>query len=346
MARQVETQARISLERVRRDPPRTARWRGLRGCGVAVAALARRARRSPRCGPTLSQRALPRALPQLSRRPMEQSPIGPMASSIGVVARMATELVSNGVGPNTSVHLALTNCPTFIAVWIATVRLGGWIVPSDPMGRAAEFEDHHRCAPDLWSGFCARDRLDAYRQAAGDMAGVRYRRGRCSHRGGCPTSSSTNGRVLAIGDTAAVMFTSGTTGRPKGVVITQANYAFAGKTMAEAAGLGADDRQLVVLPLFHANAQYYSFASAIWAGASVALMHTFSATQVLRRRPLATRPRAPVSFAAPLRMILARGAPVDGLRLRHCWFAQNISDGAVRHGRAIGLAAVRDSCTA
>ena len=33
------------------------------------------------------------------------------------------------------------------------------------------------------------------------------------------------------------MFTSGTTGLPKGVEITQANYAFAGKVMAEAAGL-------------------------------------------------------------------------------------------------------------
>ena len=73
-------------------------------------------------------------------------------------------------------------------------------------------------------------------------------------------------------DTAAVMFTSGTTGRPKGVVISQANYAFAGKTMSEAAALNENDRHIVVLPLFHANAQYYSFASAIWAGASVALI--------------------------------------------------------------------------
>src|SRR3546814_19164640 len=74
------------------------------------------------------------------------------------------------------------------------------------------------------------------------------------------------------------MFTSGTTSAPKGVVVTQANYAFAGGVMAAAAGLAKADRQLVVLPLFHANAQNYSFASAISAGAGVALMSSFSAT--------------------------------------------------------------------
>ncbi|MEZ5296266.1 MAG: AMP-binding protein [Ilumatobacteraceae bacterium] len=101
-------------------------------------------------------------------------------------------------------------------------------------------------------------------------------------------------------DRAAVMFTSGTTGRPKGVEITQANYAFAGTTMASAAQLGADDRQIVVLPLFHANAQYYSFASAIAVGASVALMHTFSASGFI---PQAARHRATHAslFAGPIR---------------------------------------------
>jgi crotonobetaine/carnitine-CoA ligase len=241
-----------------------------------------------------------------------------------VVARVAGELASHGVGPGRAVHLALTNSPTFVAVWMAAVRLGAWIVPSDPMGRAAELVDHiGRTDPVV--GFCARSRVGEYRPAAGnlpihmiDEADTAFEW--LSH----DTAHTAGDAGPGLADRAAVMFTSGTTGRPKGVEITQANYAFAGKVMAEACGLRPDDRQLVVLPLFHANAQYYSIASAIWVGASVALMHTFSASGFL---PAAARHGATCAslFAAPLRMILARGAPVDGVALRHCWYAQNIT---------------------
>ena len=245
------------------------------------------------------------------------------------VDRAAGTLVALGASPGRSVHLALTNSVTFVAAWLAAARLGAWIVPSDPMGRAPELAGHiERTRPVV--GLCARDRADTYRaamSAAGrdDLAVVEIDEADTVLAAFDAEPLAASQRPSpGLRDRAAVMFTSGTTGRPKGVEVTQANYAFAGKVMAEAAGLAPDDRQLVVLPLFHANAQYYSFASAIWTGASVALMPTFSASGFL---PAAARHSATCAslFAAPVRMILARGGPVGGVALRHCWYAQNIS---------------------
>lgn len=316
----------------------------------------------------------------------------------GLVGQVAGSLAKMGVRRGRSVHLALANSPLFVAIWLATLRLGGWIVPSDPHGRAPELGDHiSRTNPAV--GICASDRAAVYLEAV-DAAGEQFlsaadaqiygtqssstkntarnsndtdhksisrpfqppevlaleespagisaladiASGSVSHAnssvipnssGNSISDSSSNissdlGNTTDLGDTAsldlaAVAFTSGTTGRPKGVEITQANYAFCGKVMAEAADLHADHRWLVVLPLFHANAQYYSFASAIWAGASVALMPAFSASRFLSQAKRHQATHASL-FAAPMRMMLARGAePVERLRLEHCWFAQNVT---------------------
>jgi crotonobetaine/carnitine-CoA ligase len=247
-----------------------------------------------------------------------------------VVARVAHALRSHDVGEGAAVHLALTNSPSFVAVWLAAVRLGAWIVPSDPMGRSAELAGHiGRTRPAV--GVCSIERVDVYRDAV-DAAGTA--RPKVFEVDEADVDLASFGEV-ELGDwpvvserqRAAVMFTSGTTGLPKGVEITQANYAFAGKVMAEAAGLRPEHRQMVVLPLFHANAQYYSFASAIWAGAAVVLMHGFSASAFVEqvRRHAATHASL---FAAPMRMILARGVTSDTtpVRLDHCWYAQNITE--------------------
>lgn len=242
-----------------------------------------------------------------------------------LVGRAAAFLRSRGVKRGDAVHLALTNSPAFVAVWLAANGIGAWIVPSDPMAAAPELREHiSRTRPVV--GFCSTARAATYHEAAGtSLHVVDVDEADCDLTvfGAEPIGEWPE---LDPRDRAAVMFTSGTTGAPKGVEITQANYGFAGTTMAAAAGLGPDHRQLVVLPMFHANAQYYSFSSAIAVGASVALMHTFSASGFLGQ---CARHRAThlSLFAAPIRMILARGAdPVEGLVVEHCWYAMNIAD--------------------
>jgi crotonobetaine/carnitine-CoA ligase len=243
-----------------------------------------------------------------------------------LVARVAGGLVERGVERGSAVHLVLTNSPAFVAVWLACTRLGAWIVPSDPGATAPELAGHiSRTTPAV--GVCSVARRDVYDSAQPAMPVIEVDESDTALDAltGSPVDWSRRSEPEPL-ERAAVMFTSGTTSAPKGVVVTQANYAFAGDAMAAAAHLTSNDRQLVVLPLFHANAQYYSFASAISAGASVALMHTFSASQFLAQAARHEATHASL-FAAPMRMILARGAtPVEGLRLRHCWYAQNVTD--------------------
>lgn len=257
-----------------------------------------------------------------------------------VVSRVATCFVELGVDAEHGVHLALRNSPSFVAAWLAAVRLGSFVVPSDPMATAPELAEHiSRTGPAV--SVVAGTRRDVF-DAACDMLGGDDTAPECiavdEDDADLAVIASIDGRICrpttswpdpAPTDVAAVMFTSGTTGRPKGVVVTQANDAFAGVSMAAASGLTHLDRQIVVLPLFHANAQYYSFASAIAVGASVALMHTFSASGFVEQAARHTATHASL-FAGPMRMILARGiAPTDDIRralaLRHCWYAQNVT---------------------
>lgn len=241
-----------------------------------------------------------------------------------LVDRVAGTLHAAGAGPQAGVHLALTNSPAFVAIWLAAVRLGSFVIPCDPHAAAPEIAHQlQRTKPAV--GVASMRRLEDYRQAASgkiemfslDEDDVALE----TFDGSAPTALEDPAPL----DTAAIMFTSGTTSTPKGVVITQANYAFAGEIMAAAADLGPDDRQLVVLPLFHANAQYYSFASAIAVGASVALMSGFSASRFTAQAARHAATHASL-FGAPMRMILARGAfGRDDLRLRHVWYAQNVT---------------------
>ncbi|MBK1681401.1 AMP-binding protein [Rhodocyclus tenuis] len=82
----------------------------------------------------------------------------------------------------------------------------------------------------------------------------------------------------AAGDDALLMYTSGTTGRPKGVVLTHANVCAGARFVSEAHALGASDRVLAVLPLYHINAQIVTVLATLEHGGSLLMPRRFSAS--------------------------------------------------------------------
>jgi acyl-CoA synthetase (AMP-forming)/AMP-acid ligase II len=94
---------------------------------------------------------------------------------------------------------------------------------------------------------------------------------------------------LAPETPAMLMYTSGTTGEPKGVLLSHGNMIGAGRVVAAAQQLTARDRVLSALPLYHINGQCIATVSPVVSGGSVVMPHRFSASQwwslVERYRP-------------------------------------------------------------
>jgi crotonobetaine/carnitine-CoA ligase len=242
-------------------------------------------------------------------------------------AAIAQALAGAGVSAGDHVHLHLPNRPEFIFHWFGCALRGAVMVPTNVASPVSELEyilGHVGAVLSVTDGH-GEDTVREARAAAG-LGGEVWR---CDAE--LPSSPDGHSANAAFSDGGpltdlAVMYTSGTTSRPKGVRVTHANYVFAGESVAAGLGLVPDDRFLVVLPLFHANAQYYSVMSALVTGATVVLASRFSASGWV---DTAIRHRATVAslFAAPIRMILAkeRGPHWRSYRLRVVAFAQNLT---------------------
>ena len=251
------------------------------------------------------------------------------------VNRTAHLLGRLGVRRGDTLTLLLANCLEFLALWFGAAKLGAVIVPVNTASSASELE-YLVVHSESRLIFTQADRLHLAHQVRTRCArvedvlvcGAGARSPSVDFSGllaDCPETPP-KAPAPAPTDDAAILYTSGTTARPKGVLVTHANYLCAGETVARAVRLTPKDRHLCVLPLFHGNAQYYSTMSALVAGASVALTARFSASRYFDQA-IAHRCTVSSLFAAPIRMLLAQPPRPEHARndLRAVIFAQSVT---------------------
>lgn len=252
------------------------------------------------------------------------------------VNRTAHLLRALGIGKGDAFNLHLPNCPEFLFFWFAAAKIGAIMVPTNILSTADEMQyilqhSESRLAVTMPEYLAAIEPNRPVCPALREVLLVRtaVARDGCLLYDDLVAGQPDHVPPAAVDplDEVGMVYTSGTTSRPKGCLITQANYVFVGECMSRYVQLRPDDRHIVVLPLFHVNAQYYSTMATIAVGASLALMERFSASQWIHQ---CRRHQATISslFAAPIRMILNQSpTEVDGdNQLRAVLFAQNVTE--------------------
>jgi long-chain acyl-CoA synthetase len=194
--------------------------------------------------------------------------------------RLAQALLAAGVGPGARVaHLDRTR-PEVIELLFATSKIGAVLVPLNWRLAVPELTRivADAAAPVLIAGGAFADTASAV--AAALPAPVRtvevgpaYERWIAGHE---PADPGARG---ASGDTVVQMYTSGTTGVPKGVLTTHRNLAAAAETSPRW-GFDADTVSLTPLPMFHIGGIGWAFLG-LWNGATTILVSEFAAEAVL-----------------------------------------------------------------
>ena len=242
------------------------------------------------------------------------------------VNRAAHLLLRHGLRHGDAFNLHLGNCPEFLFFWMAAAKTGTVMVPTNPASTADEMAyilTHSEARLSITeSQYAATVRAASARASASPT--VIECRPAVSALAGMPDQAPDE--IVASGDLVSMQYTSGTTSRPKGVLLTHANYLYGGEVMSKAMRVGPEDRHLVVLPLFHAGAQLHAVLPMLLSGGSIALMERFSASRFVEQ---AIRHEATLAalFAAPIRMLLAqpRSERDRATRLRAASYAQNIT---------------------
>jgi long-chain acyl-CoA synthetase len=230
-------------------------------------------------------------------------------------ARVADRLVDEGIGHGDRVGLMVPNVPEFVAAYYGILRAGGVVVPLDVDLKRGELRSALADAgPSLliaWRG------LQPARAA--DAAATWLVAPGAFFDDGAPAAEPGATAERRPGDTAVILYTSGTGGEPKGAELTHANLLENARATRELFSFCSADAVLAALPLTHAFGQTCTLNAAVLAGARLVLVPQFDARAV---RGILTADGVTVQVGVPsmYAALLAHGgdAPVRAPALRLC----------------------------
>lgn len=236
--------------------------------------------------------AIAREQPDRSLLEMPEGKPWSYAQMAQLSARLAAALAAKSVAPGDRVVAQVEKSPEAIALYLACLRLGAAFVPLNTAYTLAELE---------YFLADAAPRIVVVRPA--DAARVRpiAERTGVAHLETLDTSSASllsfarnlpaapppafAGEATAL---AALLYTSGTTGRSKGAMLSRANLATNAQTLAQEWRFTPHDVLLHALPIFHVHGLFVAINTVLAAGSSMLFLPKFDADQVVELLPRST----------------------------------------------------------
>ena len=243
--------------------------------------------------------------------------------------RVATVLIELGVRPGDRIAAQVEKSAEALMLYLGTLRAGAVYLPLNTAYTAAEIRYFlGDTEPTL---FVCRPELCESLTAIAAEVGVRK-----IERLGERQDGSLMRRAFAAApkledvprradDLAAILYTSGTTGRSKGAMLTHRNLVSNAQALAESWRFSGDDRLLHALPIFHSHGLFSSTNVVLSVGASLILLPRFDADEIIRLMPKATtmmgvptfytrllaRPDFTHEQAAHMRLFVSGSAPLS-----------------------------------
>lgn len=222
--------------------------------------------------------------------------------------KTASWLEKNGIQKGDRVSIMLENSPLFYDIWFACGALGAIMIPINIASTASElryFLEHSESKTLIYDESLITNK---HEEVMNDVPNLFHQSTSTQWKKEVNQLNATShNKNIGAQDVCGIMYTSGTTAKPKGVLITHENYLYAGHSAVLYQQLTPEDRYLIFLPLFHVNSQYYSSMATLVVGGTIILQEKFSANtfwnNVERYQPTVS------SFVATIIKILLKLEP-------------------------------------